>query len=76
MAQGLLFPVVTMKWTGMYLLGYAILVGGLLAALWKIGVLARIGPFWTGVGVVVAIGLGIMIAVANSGTKENIQIDR
>ena len=66
---------VIMKWTGMYLLGYAILVGGVLAALWKIGVLERIGPFWTGIGVVVAIGVGIMISVANSGSKENIQID-
>ena len=27
-----------MKWTGMYLIGYVILIGGLLAALWKIGV--------------------------------------
>jgi hypothetical protein len=25
---------------------------------------------------VIAIGLGIMIAVANSGSKENIQIDK
>ena len=59
----------------MYLLGYLILVGGVLAALWKMGVLDSIGPFWTGVGLVIATGLGIMIAVANSGTKENIQID-
>ena len=60
----------------MYLLGYVVLIGGVLAALWKVGVLESIGPFWTGVGLVIAIGLGIMIAVANSGTKENIQIDR
>ena len=65
-----------MKWAGLYLLGYVLLIGGLLAALWKLGILASIGPFWTGVGIVVAIGLGIMIAVANSGAKENIQIDR
>ena len=65
-----------MKWTGMYLLGYVILMGGILAALWKMGVLESIGAFWTGVGIVIAIGLGIMVAVANSGVKENIQIDR
>ena len=65
-----------MKWTGMYLLGYVILIGGLLAALWKLGVLASLGTTWTLIGVVIAIGLGIMIAVANSGSKENIQIDR
>ncbi len=65
-----------MKWTGMYLVGFVILLGGLLAALWKLGVLDRIGATWTIIGVVIAIGLGIMIAVSNSGTKENIQIDR
>lgn len=36
-----------MKWAGMFLTGYVILIG-----------------------------LGIMISVANSGAKENIQIDR
>lgn len=76
MASGLLLSNLTMKWTGMYLLGYTILVAGILAALWKIGVLESIGTFWTGVGLVIAIGLGIMIAVANSGSKENIHIDK
>jgi len=65
-----------MKWTGMYLIGYVILIGGILAALWKINVLASIGTAWTLIGVVIAIGLGIMLAVASSGNKENIQIDR
>jgi hypothetical protein len=65
-----------MKSTGLYLVGYVILVGGILAALWKTGVLASIGAFWTVVGIVVAIGLGIMIAVANSGSGENIHVDR
>jgi hypothetical protein len=65
-----------MKWTGMYLLGYVILIGGLLAALWKLGILATIGTTWTVIGVVIAIGLGIMISVSSSGTKESIEIDR
>ena len=65
-----------MKWTGMYLLGYIVLIGGVLAALWKMGVLASIGTTWTVIGVVILIGFGIMIAVSNSGTKENIEIDR
>jgi hypothetical protein len=65
-----------MKWTGLYLLGYAIFILGLLGALWKTGILASIGAAWTAIGLVVAIGLGIMIAVSNSGSKENIQIDR
>jgi hypothetical protein len=65
-----------MKWAGMYFVGFVILVGGVVAALWKLGVLARIGTAWTVIGLAIVIGLGIMIAVANSGIKENIQIDR
>ncbi len=65
-----------MKWTGLYLLGYAILVGAVVAGLWKTGVLASIGGFWTGVGLAVALGVGIMIAVSRSGIKENIEIGR
>jgi hypothetical protein len=60
----------------MYLVGFIILLGGILAALWKLGILASIGMTWTLIGVAIAIGLGIMIAVSNSGTKENIEIDR
>ena len=65
-----------MKWTGLYLLGYIVLIGGVLAVLWKLGVLETIGTTWTVIAVVILIGFGIMIAVSNSGKKENIQIDR
>ena len=65
-----------MKWAGMYLVGFLLLVGGILAALWKLGLLAGISTTWAVIGVVILIGIGIMISVANSGTKENIQIDR
>ncbi len=65
-----------MKWAGLYLVGFITLIGGVLAALWQMGVLASIGTTWTIIGVVILIGLGIMFAVANSGSKENIQIDR
>ena len=65
-----------MKWSGLYLLGYVLLIAGVLLALWKTGVLASIGPVWTGIGLLIAIGLGIMLAVANSGKKETIEIDR
>ena len=65
-----------MKWANMYLVGFLVVIGGILAALWKLGILASIGTTWTVIGVVIAIGLGIMFAVSNSGTKENIEIDR
>ncbi|MBU2572369.1 MAG: hypothetical protein KJ725_20510 [Gammaproteobacteria bacterium] len=65
-----------MKWAGMYFGGFVVLIGGVLAALWKLGILANIGATWTVIGIVIAIGIGIMFAVSNSGSKENIQIDR
>jgi len=65
-----------MKWAGMYFLGFAILVGGVLAALWKLGVLQNVSGIWIAIGVAILMGVGIMISVANSGTRENIQIDR
>jgi hypothetical protein len=65
-----------MKWAGMYLVGFIVLVGGLLAALWKLGILESIGTTWTLIGVAIVLGIGIMISVSNSGSKENIEIDR
>jgi hypothetical protein len=64
-----------MKWAGMYLFGFLVLIGGVLAALWKLGILERIGTAWTLIGVAILIGIGIMISVANSGRKDNIEID-
>ena len=60
----------------MYFVGFVLLIGGVLAALWKLGIVDRIGTTWTAIGLVILMGLGIMISVSHSGTKENIQIDR
>ena len=57
------------------LFGFLVLIGGLLAALWKLGILERIGTAWTLIGVAILIGIGIMISVTNSGRKDNIEID-
>ena len=65
-----------MKFTGMYLVGFIVFIGGVLAALWKTGVLAEVGTAWTVIGVVIAVGIGIMISVSSSGTRENIEINR
>ena len=65
-----------MRWIGIYLFGYALLVAAALLTLGRIGVLASIQPFWIGVGLLVIAGLGIMIAVAHSGKKETIEVDR
>jgi hypothetical protein len=65
-----------MKWMRMYLLGYSIVLVGLLAALWKLGVLERVGPAWVAIGVLIAIGLGVMVSVSGSGNKETVEIDQ
>jgi len=64
-----------MKWAGMYLVGFLVLLCGVLAALWKLGVLASIGAAWTAIGVLILVGIGIMVAVSHSGIKENIDIN-
>lgn len=65
-----------MKWAGLYFFGFVLLIGGVLAALWKLGVLQNIETTWIVIGVVILAGLGIMMSIANAGTKQNIEIDR
>lgn len=61
----------------MYLLGYLVLLGGLIAALWKLGVVEQVGPEWVAIGLVIALGIGIMAAVSvGGGDKKTIEIDR
>jgi hypothetical protein len=62
-----------MKSVGVYLFGYFLLICGALLALWKSGVLHMIGTTWTLIGLVIALGFGIMIAV---GGSRRIEIDR
>lgn len=65
-----------MRWAGMYFFGFLILIGGVLAALWQLGIVQSIGTTWTAIGLVIVLGLGIMVAVSHSGRKESIEIDR
>ena len=65
-----------MKWMGIYLTGYLILLCGIIAGLWQLGVLEQIGGIWTGIGLIIAVGFGIMIAVSGSGEKKSVEIDR
>jgi hypothetical protein len=65
-----------MKWAAMYFVGFVLLIGGVLAALWKLGILQNIETTWIVIGVMIVAGIGIMVSIANSGTKQNIEIDR
>jgi hypothetical protein len=53
-----------MRYVHLYLIGYFILVLGALVALWYGGVLQQISATWIVIGVVIAAGLGIMLAIS------------
>lgn len=52
-----------MKFVDLYLVGYVLLVIAAIVALWKTGVLQRMSPIWIVVGILAAVGIGIMLAV-------------
>ncbi len=52
-----------MRFIHLYLVGYFVLVIGALLALWQAGVLARVSGVWLAIGALIALGLGIMLAV-------------
>lgn len=53
-----------MRFVNIYLIGYFLLVLGALAALWYGGALRHISAGWLVIGLVIAFGLGIMLAVS------------
>jgi len=54
-----------MKYLQIYLIGYFILLVGAGLALWQSGILRQIPGVWLAIGAIVAIGFGIMLAVAS-----------
>ena len=58
-----------MRFIHLFLIGYFVLVVGAVLALWKAGVLAHVSGVWVAIGILIAVGLGIMLAVS-SGKPE------
>jgi hypothetical protein len=52
-----------MRFIHLYLIGYFVLIVGAAMALYQSGVLARMGAMWILIGLLIALGLGIMLAV-------------
>jgi hypothetical protein len=52
-----------MRLVHLYLLGYFILLIGAGLALWNAGVLARVDAMWLAISIVIAVGLGVVLAV-------------
>jgi len=54
-----------MRFIHLFLVGYFVLVVGVGLALWKAGVLAHVSPVWIAIGGLIALGIGIMMAVSS-----------
>lgn len=54
-----------MKFMKLYLVGYFVLLIGAVLALWQSRVLEQIPGIWIGIGAIVAVGFGIMLAVSS-----------
>jgi len=54
-----------MRFLKIYLIGYFILLFGAGLALWQAGILRQVPGVWLAIGAIIAIGLGIMLAVAS-----------
>ncbi len=54
-----------MRFLQIYLIGYFILLLGAGLALWQAGILRQIPGVWLAIGAIIAIGLGVMLAVAS-----------
>jgi hypothetical protein len=52
------------QFINLYLIGYVILIVGGALALWYAGILQAIAPAWIAIGLVIAVGLGIMLSVS------------
>ena len=65
-----------MRFIHLFLVGYFVLTLGIGLALWQTGVLGRVAPVWIGVGVLVAVGMGIMLSVASGKPTITEEIER
>jgi hypothetical protein len=58
-----------MRFIHLFLVGYFVLIIGVALALWQSGILSRVSPIWIFIGIVIAVGIGIMASVS-SGKPE------
>jgi hypothetical protein len=55
-----------MKFMRLYLIGYFILLLGAGLALWQAGILQQISGVWIAIALLIAIGLGVVLAVSSA----------
>ena len=54
-----------MRFIHLFLVGYFVVILGIGLGLWQMGMFSRVAPIWVGIGALVAVGVGIMLAVAS-----------
>lgn len=54
-----------MRFIHLYLIGYFVLLIGAGLALWQAGVLSRVPGIWLLISTIIAVGLGIVLAVSS-----------
>jgi len=64
-----------MRFVNIYLVGYFLLVIGAVLALWQAGVLNGVSPVWIAIGLLIAVGLGIMLAVSSGRPSVTTRVD-
>ena len=65
-----------MRFIHLFLAGYFVLILGVSLALWQSGVLSHVAPIWISAGVLVAIGIGIMLAVSSGKPTLSEEIEK
>ena len=55
-----------MRFINLYFVGYLLLLFGIILGLWKAGILHNVSPAWVVIGLVIAIGLGVMMSVGSA----------
>ena len=55
-----------MSFIRVYIVGYFVLIIGALLALWKADILSHMPFLWIAIGLIIAIGLGILLAVTST----------
>ena len=54
-----------MRYINLYMVGWIVFCLGVVLALWKSGILNNIAPVWIVIGLVIALGIGIMMSVGS-----------
>jgi hypothetical protein len=54
-----------MRFVNMYFIGFTVFLLGVVLALWKVGILERVGATWIVIGAVIALGIGLMMSISS-----------